>query len=113
MMGAAAPQPDETTDHNQMKSVMGPLYTQMQRDGAALHPVATSDGAALHPDTICDGYPSLLTWKSSRLFGAFQGVVEGDTSDQEAMEQPLEQGAMDGTSDQSLRNRRSNGWNKG
>ena len=33
--------------------------------------------------------------------------------DQEAMEQPLEQGAMDGTSDQSLRNRRSNGWNKG
>jgi len=34
--------------------------------------------------------------------------------DQEAMEQPLEQGAMDGTSDQSLRNRRSNGsGNKG
>jgi len=28
--GAAAPQPDETTDHNQMKSVIGPLYTQMQ-----------------------------------------------------------------------------------
>jgi len=48
-----------------MKSVMGPLYTQMQ---PVMGPPYTH-------------YPSLLTWKSSWLFGAFQGAVEGGTSD--------------------------------
>ena len=60
-----------------MKSVMGPIHPVATSDGAALQP----DAGPLHPDTTSDGYPSLLTWKSSRLFGAFQGAVEGGTSD--------------------------------